>query len=60
MNRLKKNAPVVCIVIALIAALGFGVAYGAPGEPGPLGRCVGHLHPGLAPAATVLSMRPSE
>jgi lysophospholipase L1-like esterase len=55
MNRLKNYVPAVCIVIALIAALGLGVASGSSTGKAHWVAAWGTSLQGLAPAATVVS-----
>ena len=55
MNRLKKYVPAVCIVVALIAALGLGVAGGAEKGKTHWVAAWGASIQGLAPATTVFS-----
>lgn len=54
MNRMKKSAPGACIVIALIAALGLGVAGIAEAKKAQWVAAWGFSIQGLAPATTVV------
>jgi lysophospholipase L1-like esterase len=55
MNRLKKYVPAMCIMIALIAALGLGVASGSSTGKAHWVAAWGTSLQGLAPASTILS-----
>jgi lysophospholipase L1-like esterase len=55
MNRMKKSAPGACIVIALIAALGFGVAGIAEAKKAQWVAAWGFSIQGLAPATEVVT-----
>jgi lysophospholipase L1-like esterase len=55
MNRLKKNVPAVCIVIALIAVFGLGVAGSSEASKAHWVAAWGFSIQGLAPATTVVS-----